>query len=175
MLYLQTTTKSDPRLRSRMAVHYSHPQGFVGRSICYAIFEEDIYYGHIVGGSTPKYLPGVHRPPLLNIVNNIFFHVEKVGGAYPLHNFVPRIIAKYRTQVEQDWYDKYGDYVQRHESLVEIPRAGDCYLRDGWELVGQTKGQTCKRVAGISTDSWSGKRVWDTINLRPKLVFAYTV
>jgi len=44
-------------------------------------------------------------------------------------------------------------------------------LRDGWEMVGQTKGFTCKRVAGIGTDSWGGKRVWDTENLRPKLVF----
>lgn len=41
----------------------------------------------------------------------------------------------------------------------------------GWDLVGQTKGYTCKRGAGKGTDDWSGKRVWDTENLRPKLVF----
>lgn len=57
------------------------------------------------------------------------------------------------------------------ESLVELPRTGECYKRDGWTLVGQTIGYTCKRVAGKGTDNWSGKRVWDTKNLRPKLVF----
>jgi hypothetical protein len=45
--------------------------------------------------------------------------------------------------------------------------------KDGWRLVGQTKGYTCKRIAGNSTDSWTGKRVWDTKNLRPKLVFVF--
>ena len=42
---------------------------------------------------------------------------------------------------------------------------------DGWVLVGQTVGYTCKRVAGDGTDNWTGKRVWNTKLLRPKNVF----
>ena len=54
---------------------------------------------------------------------------------------------------------------------MELPRTGECYLKDDWELVGQTIGYTCKRIAGNGTDDWTGKRVWNTKDLRPKLVF----
>jgi hypothetical protein len=40
-----------------------------------------------------------------------------------------------------------------------------------WTCVGMTKGYTCKRIGGQGTDSWTGQRIWDTKNLRPKLVF----
>jgi hypothetical protein len=45
---------------------------------------------------------------------------------------------------------------------------------NGWEEVGITVGYTCKRVSGKGrhrTDSWTGQRVWDTKNKRPKRVF----
>lgn len=64
----------------------------------------------------------------------------------------------------KDWY------VQ-----LEKPRTGNLYLRAGWEIVGETIGYTCKRVAGKSSDSWNGKRVWNTTNLRPKLVLCYNL
>jgi hypothetical protein len=66
---------------------------------------------------------------------------------------------------------KYGDVPIGFESLVELPRSGEVYKRDGWTEVGVTKGQTCKRIAGKGTDSWTGRRVWDTKNLRPKRIF----
>ena len=75
-----------------------------------------------------------------------------------------------RERVIIDWFNKYGDKVIGFETLVELPRTGECYRRDGWEQIGQTKGFTCKRVAGKSTDSWGGRRVWDYKNLRPKIV-----
>ena len=74
-----------------------------------------------------------------------------------------------------DWESKYGDKVIGFETLVELPRTGELYLRAGWSEVGITKGYTCKRVAGKGTDSWSGKRVWDTKKLRPKRVFCKKV
>lgn len=74
-------------------------------------------------------------------------------------------------KINVDWKEKYGDEIIGFESLIEIPRTGECYRRDGWEMIGQTKGFTCKRTAGKGTDSWGGKRVWDKENLRPKLVF----
>lgn len=169
MLRLIPISRTFPQLLRDMSVHYSAPKGFVGRNICYAVAFDDGYFGAIVGGSTPKWLPGENRPALNNIVNNIFFHIE---GPYPIRNFGQRVLALYRKQIELDWFLKYGDFVERHESLVELPRTGEVYRRDGWILQGQTKGQTCKRTAGKGTDTWTGKRVWDTENLRPKLVFA---
>ena len=70
-----------------------------------------------------------------------------------------------------DWEDKYKDKVIGFETLVELPRSGSVYKADNWTLVGQTKGYTCKRVGGDGGEVWTGKRVWDKENLRPKLVF----
>ena len=58
MLELIITKRTDERLLHRMKNHYSSPKGFVGRNICYAIIYNDIYYGHIVGGSATRFLPG---------------------------------------------------------------------------------------------------------------------
>ena len=159
-----------------MAVHYSKPLGFVGRNICYAIMCGSDCYGTIAGGSATRFLPGrdVIRS-LNNGVNNIFFHVEKLGGAYPMRNFTSEVLKTYRATIEGDWVEKYGDTVLWHETLVEPPRDGECYRRDGWRQVGKTKGYTCKRTSGKGTDQWSGRRVWDTVNLRPKLVFVRQV
>lgn len=121
-----------------------------------------------------KFLPGrfdvIPQCSLQNIANNTFFHLERNSG-YPTRNFAQKVIAAWRGRVIIDWKEKYSDSIVGFETLVELPRSGECYRRDGWKEVGTTKGYTCKRVAGISTDSWSGKRVWDTENLRPKLVF----
>lgn len=74
--------------------------------------------------------------------------------------------------ITNDWLEKYDDIVIGFESLVELPRSGELYQRDGWSLVGETKGYTCKRVGGLPRkDRWSGTRIWNTTELRPKLVF----
>ena len=180
MLKLQEIKRTDERLLADMKVHYSAPRGFVGRNICYAVMWDGDYFGGIVGGSATRFLPGRSDylrencipESLNNIVNNIFFHVERRKGAYPCRNFTQKVLARFRQQITRRWYEKYGDPVHAFETLVELPRKGDCYLRDGWTELGTTKGFTCKRVAGVGTDSWTGKRVWDTENLRPKKVFA---
>jgi hypothetical protein len=179
MIELNEIKRTDPRLLADMAIHYSQPGGFVGRNICYAVESDGIYYGGIVGGSATRFLPGRDQffqdnginPSLNEIVNNIFYHVEKKDGAYPCRNFVPKVLALFREKIAERWVDKYGDPVLLFESLVELPRTGDCYHRDGWEETGLTKGYTCKRIAGKGTDSWTGKRVWNTTDLRPKRVF----
>lgn len=109
------------------------------------------------------------------IVNNTFYHVERINGEYPTRWFTAKVLAAFRARVVTDWKARYGDDVIGFESLVELPRTGDCYRKDGWTLVGQTIGYTCKRTAGKGTDGWSGKRVWDTENLRPKHVFVRRV
>lgn len=175
MLILEITKRTDPRLLNLMERHYSQPKGFVGRNICYAVLYDGVYYGHIVGGSATRFLPGRNEnlsfSNLNQIVNNIFFHIEKVNNKYPIREFGPKILCLYRATVEKDWMDKYGDSVVGHESLVELPRTGEIYRRDGWDEVGMTHGYTCKRISGKGTDSWSGKRVWNTTDLRPKRVF----
>jgi hypothetical protein len=173
--------RTDPRLLDNMFWHYSQPDGFVGRNICYAITHDGRYYGGIVGGSSTLHLVGRDaffdinqenkRTALRGIINNIFYHIEPINGKYPYRNFTISVVREFRIKVAADWTAKYGDQVLGFESLVELPRTGEIYKRDGWTEVGITKGQTCKRVAGKGTDSWSGKRVWDVNNLRPKRVF----
>ena len=180
LLQLEPIKRTDPRILSNMAVHYSQPKGFVGRNICYAVLFDGRYYGAIVGGSATLHLVGREEffgttPPLNQLVNNIFYHIESLSGRYPMRNMVPAVLATFRRQIVVDWESKYGDTVLGFESLVELPRTGECYRRDGWTEVGLTKGYTCKRVGGSGTDSWSGKRVWDTKNLRPKRVFCRLV
>lgn len=171
-IVLEPIKRTDPRILANMEIHYSQPKGFVGRNICYAIMVAGVCYGSIAGGSATRFLPGREIVGTLNNgVNNIFYHVEKANGKYLCRWFTVRVLEQYRTAIERDWLAKYGDAVLWHETLVELPRTGECYLRDGWTLAGQTKGFTCKRIAGKGTDSWSGKRVWDTENLRPKHVF----
>lgn len=160
-----------------MSEHYSQPKGFVGRNICYAVTVGGVYYGAIVGGSATRFLPGRDAffgwdgyKRLNNIVNNIFYHVEKHNDRYPCRWFTCKVIEEYQKKIENDWFYRYGDIVEGHETLVELPRTGQCYKKAGWVAVGETKGYTCKRTAGKGTDNWSGKRVWDTKNLRPKVV-----
>lgn len=160
-----------------MKIHYSAPKGFVGRVICHSIEFDDIYYGHIIGGSATLHLSGRHeflgtsKTQLNNIINNIFFHVHKVDDKYPIRNFVSEIIKQWVPIISRDWQEKYSDIVLGLETLVELPRTGECYRRAGWTEVGTTTGYTCKRTSGKGTDRWTGKRVWDTNNLRPKKVF----
>ena len=172
MLRIVRTDKSDIQLKAMMAVHYSHPKGFVGRQLIYKIFYDKIFYGCIAFGSATRFLPGRNYGwELCEGMNNTFYHIEKQNGKYPKRNFTTLVLLEAEKLALVDYQNKYGDKVKWIESLVELPRMGELYLKAGYKLVGQTKGYTCKRVAGISTDSWTGKRVWDTVNLRPKNVF----
>ena len=170
-LRLERVKRTHPEMLANMKIHYSQPKGFVGRNICYLVKWGNITYGSIAGGSATRFLPNREVIQGLNHgINNIFFHVEPRGG-YPTRNFTKKVLTAYRQQIEADWLAKYGDKPLWHETLVELPRVGECYLRDGWKEVGQTIGYTCKRTKGKGTDSWTGRRVWDIKNLRPKRVF----
>jgi len=177
MIVLEVTKRTDSRLLARMSVHYSQPKGFVGRNICYAVLFAGVYYGHIVGGSATRFLPGredtIGKYPLNNIVNNLFFSVFPVNGKYPVRNFTTKVVLEFEKQIKRDWKSKYGDDVLAFETLVELPRTGELYKKAGYTECGVTKGYTCKRVGGAGTDSWSGRRVWNTAanQLRPKRVF----
>lgn len=178
-ILLPRVDKGHPGLRARMAIHYSRPGGFVGRSIAYRIKYNGIYYGYIVGGSATKHLPGRNdffdNLPLNNIVNNVFYNIKKVGGKYPVRNFTTKVVIEFIDRVCQDWIDTYGDTVYGIETLVQKPRTGELYRRAGFTVVGETKGFSCKRTGGKGTDSWGGKRVWDYSNPKPKLVLCKKV
>lgn len=169
-------SKFDLYVSELMLRHYSQPKGFVARLLLYTVVCDGIRYGAIAAGSATKFLPGrneffgIAKADLNNIVNNTFFHIEKVNGRYPCRNFAQLIVKQWREMVRDEWERVYGDKVVGFETLVELPRLGTLYRRDGWRQVGITKGQTCKRTAGKGSDSWTGKRVWDTENLKPKLV-----
>ena len=180
-LELVVTKRTDYHLIERMSHHYSRPKGFVGRNICYAILYDNEYYGHIVGGSATRFLPdrndylGTTIDDLNGIVNNIFFNVQPIHDKYPRRNFTSFVINEFTKTIQQDWENKYCDCILGFETLIEKPRTGECYRRAGWHLIGETKGYTCKRTCGKGTDNWTGKRVWNTSNLKPKLVFAQKV
>ncbi len=158
MFSLVRIKRSDPRILSDMAVHYSHPKGFVGRNICYAIMVGAIYYGAIVGGSSTLHLVGRDKffgittenkkEKLVQIVNNIFYHIEKKNGRYPIRNMVPAVLRAFRERISLDWKEKYGDTVVGFESLIELPRTGEAYRRDGWIEVGVTKFMVRKKSVG---------------------------
>lgn len=171
MQYIRTH-KNDPYLRELMSRHYSQPRGFVGRQLCYIIEHDGIKYGASVWGSATKHLPGRQIIGSLNFgLSNLFFHIERVSEKYPFRNFATRCICDTSQIARRDYTAKYWDGVTWLETLVELPRTGECYRRAGWKLVGQTKGLTCKRIKGKGSDSWSGQRVWCDTNLRPKLVY----
>lgn len=175
------TPRTDERLLKRMAIHYSQPKGFVGRNICYAIYYNDVYYGHIVSGSAVKHLKGrneflgVQSSFLDRVINNIFFSIQPVDGKYPTRNFTTKVVLEWMYVTARHWTMKYGNSVVGFETLIELPRTGELYKRAGFVEVGTTIGYTCKRVAGQGTDSWTGKRVWNTRELRPKLVLCKKV
>jgi len=179
-LKLIVTKRTDPRLLQLMDKHYSHPKGFVGRNICYAILFDGTYYGHIVGGSATRFLQGrneflgISIQNLNSIVNNIFYSISTLDS-YPMRNFTSYVISQFTDLIYTDWKVKYGDIVIGFETLVEKPRTGECYKRAGWIKVGDTIGYTCKRIEGQGTDSWSGKRVWNTNkkSLRPKHILCF--
>ena len=183
MLELQITKRTDERLLSRMQSHYSQPKGFVGRNICFAIMYDNIYYGHIIAGSATRFLPGrnaflgVTMDDLNNVINNTFFNVSPVFGKYPVRNFTTKILKEFMRVSKEVWLEKYGDACIGFETLVEKPRTGELYKRAGWTEVGETIGYTCKRISGKGTDSWSGKRVWNTDknSLRPKKVLCCSI
>ena len=183
MLKLEQTKKTDKRLLKRMKNHYSKPKGFVGRNICYAIMYGNIYYGHIIGGSSTRFIQGrneylgITLKRLNNVVNNVFYNITKVDGKYPTRNFTTLVIKEFVRTIRKDWKKKYGNKVIGFETLIEKPRTGELYKRAGWVLVGETKGYQCKRLSGQSTDSWTGRRVWitDPKLLKPKYVLCLKV
>jgi len=180
MINLVMTKANDRRLLYLMDNKHYTTQGkrswFVGRKIAYAILYDGTYYGHILGGSATLHLPnrneflGIDQSQLNSVVNNIFYHVEKVQGKYPMRNFTSRVVEEWERLIRVDWETKYNDVVLGFETLVEPPRDGELYRRAGWAWIGTTRGRTATRIPDPDhTENWSGKRIWS--DGTQKLVF----
>jgi hypothetical protein len=190
-MHLTEVKRTHPALLEFMARHYSKPRGFVGRSIAFLIYERSIIVGAVVAGSATLHLAGrdqffgvpkskAERKAILrNIVNNVFFRIEKDLFPYkPPRNYFRKALLLFERTIERRWEEKYGDPVLGIESLIELPRTGVGYTRAGYTEVGQTVGYTCKRESHLThvgkgnRDSWTGVRVWNTDpkSLRPKRV-----
>lgn len=172
MYQLLLTTKNNSYLQTFMRNHYSMPKGFVGRQIFYLVKINETVVGAIGWGSVTRHLP--NRPILGNLLHgmsNIFYHIEKPVLGYPSRNFTTKILLLSEQLACVEYSKKYTQKILWVESLVELPRTGALYKKAKYTHVGTTVGYTCKRTSGLSSDTWSGKRVWDTKNLRPKLVF----
>ena len=195
---LEPISKNDPNLRTLASQHYSNPKGFVGRFVAFAIHAEEQFLGVIVGSSATLHLPGRDRfkedlgGNLNSIINNSLFHIRKPRGwppfsyhygplglevsetrrPYPIRNVTSRVLGEWRLQVIASWEKRYGDDVIGFETLVQPPRTGETYRRDGWSLVGRTKGFCCRRVSGRSkNEQFTGKRIWKFDPNSQKLVF----
>ena len=164
ILFLQQTKRTDKRLLVRMKRHYSQPKGFVGRNICYAVYQDDIYYGHIVGGSATRFLPGRNEylgitiKELNKVVNNIFYNISKVDNKYPKRNFTSLVVKEFMKTITKDWYKKYGDVVIGFETFVVETdyRKGCLYKADNWSFVGKTSGSR-KHHKGLKNKSMRSK------------------
>ena len=172
LIELIRTKKSDPDITYLMSIHYSQPKGFVGRQIIYKIFQDGNFVGAIAGGSATMHLPNRNeyfgdKFELNKIINNTFFHLT----SHEDKNLGTKVLKLFRQQCPKDWEERYKDSVIGFETLVELPRSGSMYKADNWDYVGTTKGYTCKRIGGKGFEDWGGQRIWDTVNLRPKLVF----
>ena len=174
MIKLELASKSDPDIQKYMSVHYSHPEGFVGRQIMYRIWVDDVPCGAIAGGSATQHLPGrdeffADQFKLQNIINNTFYHLENNTDD---RNLGTKVLKLWRSAIVNDWQFMYHSPVIGFETLVELPRTGSLYKADNWTLVGTTKGYTCKRTGGVSaSEKFGGVRVWNYDDLKPKLVF----
>ena len=171
---LVIASKGDFDIKHLMEIHYSHPNGFVGRQIMYKVLDENNKFcGAIAGGSATVHLPGREEFfgdefELQQIVNNTFYHLLDVEDI----NFGTKVLKLWRRKIVEDWQKLYEDRVIGFETLVELPRTGSIYKADNWTLTGTTKGYTCRRVGGNSdSEKFGGVRVWDYDNLKPKLVF----
>jgi hypothetical protein len=199
---LERISKGDLLLRIASNNHYSEPGGFVGRFLGYAVWCSSDYLGVIVGGSATMHLVGrnaffdIESSGLNNVINNTLFHIERPRDMppfeyirddgtlrvaerrkpYPVRNITNHILAEWRRVAKRDWENTYQNEVLGFESLVQIPRTGEVYRRDGWSLVGETKGFSCRRVGGESaTEKFDGRRVWEFDATKRKLVFCRRV
>lgn len=115
---------------------------------------------------------------MLSIIKGLCTVVEYFAlASSAICTFTSKVLKVFTKQIQKDWYEKYGNKVIGFETLIEKPRTGELCKKAGWTQIGETIGYTCKRTAGKGTDSWSGRRVWNTNKetLRPKIVMVKRV
>jgi len=172
-------TDAADRLLQNMLVHYSQPNGFMGRVFIYEIWYDGVFYGHIVAGSATRGItppqPLQKNEHLNHIINNTFFHIEPdPRTGYPTRNFSSFVLESFLARAQTDWEEEpfsNGKHykVWAFETLVDPnrgegmdPRTGEVYRRVGFEEIGMTKGYECWRE--------EGERVWSKEPTCPKII-----
>ena len=147
------THPSYQEIRNR---HYVPNNGAVGQQIHYLIFLDKEIVGIISGGSA-AYAVGCRdeyfgitkenrRIALNGIIDNTVFRLER-----NLPNLGTQILAMWRRQVAEDWYNRYGVKVAGFETFIveESYRKGAMYKADNWDFVGETQGSTKFHQHGV--------------------------
>ena len=134
--------------------HYPGSLGIVGRQINYLIYRDGKIVG-IIGANSPplKYKKfedifgkGKEKSYLNNNVFCLVDHSKNLGT---------QVLRKFRTIIQKDYFEKYGDKLLGLVTFVEPPRRGSVYKADNWIYLGETKGIRCLRRGDLG--KWINK------------------
>lgn len=140
--------KGDKTFSSLYLSHYPQSKGIVGRTFNYLVLNENGFVIGIIGACSPpivvtevdKYfnINFDNRLQKLEVFlnNNIF----RLVNTKAVTNLGSRVLKRFRTQLQSDYYLKYGKKLKGLISFVEPPRKGTVYLADNWDYLGKTKG-----------------------------------
>ena len=154
---------SDPAYKWIRDRHYIPNNGAIGQQVNYLIhFDQDIV-GVISGasavwGTTARdEFFGVSKDEELRSTSSTGSSTTTSSGWSTLHqNLASVVLAKWRKQIQEDWFELYGVCVAGFETFIIEEnlrdgrcRDGTCYRADNWDCVGVTAGNTKKRTGQL--------------------------
>jgi hypothetical protein len=169
--------KGNKAFASLYLSHYPQSKGIVGRSFNYLILNEGFITG-IIGACSPPitvsevdrffYINSENRIEKINsILNNNIFRL--IDSAKPVANLGTRVLKRFRTQLQSDYYLRYKTKLKGLITFVEPPRTGTVYMADNWSYLGKTKGYNVTK-RGKMTDY---KKYSEISEGQQKLIFGY--
>lgn len=138
------------------ARHYPGSKGAIGRQLHYLVWlGYSPRLAGIIAAGEPMFrcaprdrhlglelAPGAPPPPWL--VSCVAFRLEDAPPGW-----ASEVLSVWRARVRCDWLTQYGVQVRWYETLVEPPRIGTCFVRDGWKrLARRTAGRGARRPDG---------------------------
>jgi hypothetical protein len=153
-LSLERVSPSTRAYAAFWARHYPGSKGAIGRQLHYLVWLDGQMLGIIAAGEAMFRCAPRDRalglelaagtPPPGWLVACSAFRVEDAPYGVP-----SQVLALWRAAVRADWARLYGHEVRWFETLVEPPRIGTCFVRDGWRrLARRTAGLGARRPDG---------------------------
>lgn len=153
-LSLERVSPSARAYAAFWARHYPGSKGAIGRQLHYLVWLDGRLLGIIAAGEAMfRCAPrdralglklGDGEPPPGGLVACSAFRVEDAPHGVP-----SQVLALWRARAAADWCSAYGSAVRWWETLVEPPRIGTCFVRDGWRrLARRTAGVGARRPDG---------------------------